>query len=371
MKGRIVQINTCFVSGDGIGGIIQGIHDRAIARGFDSQICGVRTDKAKVAFADPKLERLAGYVDDAKSFPTSFVYHFGVKDDVIDRFFEAREVPNKAFYYHNVTPAHFFKGWNRHLFRILNDTDAVIKSLLKQPWTITGDSQFNIDELPVGSQHAIMPPVFPVSGNVADEISDEALSRKMLGDVPTLLFVGRFAPNKRQDVLLYLLRDLINSGVECRMILAGRGEGAYMDYLRKVVKLLGLERHTHLMLEIPDAETIEALYRFSNYVVIASEHEGFCVPIIESLSYGCVPIARPFCALEELLAGSSALAPDKSYESYFAHVRATLLRTFRSPEAFLAMRGEAQACFDRNTSSYLDIDGFVTKAMADANAGSA
>ena len=128
---------------------------------------------------------------------------------------------------------------------------------------------------------------------------------------PTLLFVGRLAPHKRQDELIRLLALLRRHRLpEARLVLVGEPlNEPYLAALRGLADELApgavsFERG------LSQAELADR-YRRAHAFVSLSEHEGFCVPLLEAFHFGVPVVARPSGGIAEVAAGAALLADDR------------------------------------------------------------
>jgi glycosyltransferase involved in cell wall biosynthesis len=104
------------------------------------------------------------------------------------------------------------------------------------------------------------------------------------------VFVGRLIPNKRPDDVIrffHAYKTLYNP--RARLILAGSYSGfeTYLAQLHTLIADLGA-RDVHIVGQVTNAE-LTAIYDCADLFLCASEHEGFCVPLIESF-YKRVPV---------------------------------------------------------------------------------
>jgi glycosyltransferase involved in cell wall biosynthesis len=124
------------------------------------------------------------------------------------------------------------------------------------------------------------------------------------------LFVGRLTPNKRQDEVirafaLYRRHHAPNA----RLALVGEPITAgYADFIRARADELA-----------PGAVSIERglssrelgdRYRTADALLCLSEHEGFCIPLLEALHFGIPVIARPEGAIPETVGDAALLVGD-------------------------------------------------------------
>lgn len=362
MKPRLVQISTSISAHDGMGDTILGIHHEASRLGIESHIYARHTNGRELAnLRDLRLTRLKALLNET---PDAFVvYHFGIEDRVIDRFFMNSRQKNLFFYYHNVTPEKHIRGWEPLTARRLRSTFKSLPRLLSRPWNLTGASLTNIKELPNPLGNPILPPVMPfASDRFRTKPNSQVIRSKVLTDYPTILFVGRYAPHKRQDLLIEAAKDMLLAGIPCRLILLGKGGGPYVGYLRSLIQVLGLKDHVRMIFDA-SSDDLKAAYRFASFFTIASEHEGFCIPILEALREGCIPIARPFGAIAELLSGAPTLAADQSRKAFFDLLTRTI-RTYGSEaEAFEQLHSSVSGIVDKNLERYLSWSEFLKRCV--------
>jgi glycosyltransferase involved in cell wall biosynthesis len=127
-----------------------------------------------------------------------------------------------------------------------------------------------------------------------------------------LLFIGRYAPNKCQHQLIEAFTYYLSMDPQARLILIGGSEpeDPYARYLQSIIDALGLREQVVLPGQINDAE-LQAYYRTAHLFWSMSEHEGFCVPLIEAMWFDVPILAFHSSAVPETLAGSGVLFTDK------------------------------------------------------------
>jgi glycosyltransferase involved in cell wall biosynthesis len=129
------------------------------------------------------------------------------------------------------------------------------------------------------------------------------------------LTVGRVAPNKAiEDVirLFYIYCQHINPQSKL-YIVGSRYVRSYDAALDALVADLGLGGDVVFAGRVSDAE-LAAYYQAADLYVVASYHEGFCVPLIESMHYGVPVLARKAAAVPETLGESGVLFTELGYE---------------------------------------------------------
>lgn len=221
----------------------------------------------------------------------------------------------KVMIYHNVTPPAFFHGFNPDIEKIQQDALDGFRFLADKIDYCIADSEFNRQDL-IGMGYRcpidVCPIVIPFSDYDAEP--DASTMERMRADKHSnLLFVGRIAPNKRQEDIIrafacYWSRYEPGS----RLILigsAGRTEN-YLDALKAYVRELGLEGSVIFPGHIRFSQIL-AYYRTADAFVCMSEHEGFCVPLVEAMYFGVPIIAYNAAAVPDTLGGGGLLLESK------------------------------------------------------------
>lgn len=118
----------------------------------------------------------------------------------------------------------------------------------------------------------------------------------------SLLFVGRLAPNKGHLHLLRLVRALVyEEGRDVVLRIVGAIDPelkSYHDDIAATAAALQIESHVEMRSHCSDAEVAE-LFQHSNFFPCFSEHEGFCVPVIEAQAIGLPTIGAAVTAVGE------------------------------------------------------------------------
>ena len=127
-----------------------------------------------------------------------------------------------------------------------------------------------------------------------------------------VMFVGRVIPNKRfEDVIRTFHVYRTRHNPRSRLLLVGSYSGfeRYLTMLHALVARLGTP-DVHFLGHVSNEE-LSALYDVADLFLCASEHEGFCVPIIEAF-YKRVPvIAYASTAVPATMDGAGVLYDEK------------------------------------------------------------
>ena len=193
--------------------------------------------------------------------------------------------------YHNVTPPEFFAGVNPQLQQLCESGRSQLASIGGAHHTLyLAASAYNMqDLLAAGADPArvfVVPP-FNQAENLGGVAPDfDVLDQHQDGKV-NLLMVGSVRPNKGHALLIEAFaRYYYDFNCHARLLIVGAQDEkleGYAKTLRDLVELLHLEDAVSFTGEVP-VEALKAYYLTSDAFVIASEHEGFCVPLVEAMS---------------------------------------------------------------------------------------
>lgn len=188
----------------------------------------------------------------------------------------------KAMVYHNITPAHFFRH-DAEMCRLSVEGREQLESLRQGSQVTFADSEFNAEELrAAGFGDVRLLPLFDLERPVTALES----TARAAGEPATLLFVGRVCPHKNQAQLLEVLYYLNRfSGNKYRLMLVGKQDLLYRRYLDNLIALWKLEDWVEFRSGLNSVQ-LEATYRAADAFVCMSQHEGFCVPLVEAMRFG-------------------------------------------------------------------------------------
>jgi glycosyltransferase involved in cell wall biosynthesis len=125
-----------------------------------------------------------------------------------------------------------------------------------------------------------------------------------------VVFVGRVAPNKRQDRLVEAFAEL-RGMIDARLVLAGTIGGeddAYANHVRARVRELGLSDDVFITGQCSTGQ-VHAIYRTAHVFLSFSEHEGFCVPLVEAMWFDIPVVALAASAVPETVGEAGVTFP--------------------------------------------------------------
>jgi glycosyltransferase involved in cell wall biosynthesis len=236
------------------------------------------------------------------------LYHVAIGSDVA-RFVAGCE-QRLVVDYHNVTPPEYFDAWDTRIGENLELGRDQLRGLASRTSLALADSGFNADEL-VGlgfGRVCVVPILLDVDGLVGASPARVGWP----GGGARWLFVGRVAPNKAQhDVVKAFAwyRRVFDAGASLTLV-GGVSAGSYWEALSRFVDELGLGGAVRLAGSVSDAE-LEGLYRSADVFVCLSEHEGFCVPLLEAMAHEVPVVALGAAAVPETLGDGGLVLASK------------------------------------------------------------
>lgn len=226
----------------------------------------------------------------------------------------ARPEP-KLVDYHNITPPEFFFPWEAHVGVELDHGRQQIPLLSGCTELAFADSAYNEAELiEVGFPKTVVGPIF-VDYDSFDQGVDSALLDRLQSTRAGAhwLFVGRIAPNKCQHEIVKAFaayQRLYDPGARLTLV-GGSSSHAYLTAIKNYVHALGLGRAVNLAGNVSQ-QALSAYYKAADVFVCLSEHEGFCVPLLEAMHNRLPIVAFDAAAVPETLGDGGLLLTDKS-----------------------------------------------------------
>ena len=272
--------------------------------------CGYKSD-IFVRYVDEQVAREAIIFQPKRINPQSgLIYHHSIGSELTD--YAIAHPGAKCLIYHNITPAEFFLPYRPEFAKLLEKGRAELKQLAQYFPLSVGASAYNAAELAASGFH--QPGVLPIAVDPQkwDMRADAALMQKLQDGKANLLFVGRLAPNKRQEHLLEAFAHYLTMDREARLILVGYGEVSdpYYRHLINLIQKLDLSRYVMLTGQVNNDQLL-AFYRTAHLLWSMSEHEGFCVPLVEAMWFDIPVLAYKSSAVPETLGEAGLMFTSK------------------------------------------------------------
>ena len=278
---------------------------------------GHQSDLYAMTIDDDLRGDVIPWTDPAASRGDLTIFHFALVSPMTSAF--AKLGSGRVLQYHNVTPAHFFAGYDADIYRLAMLGRDDLRSLVGQTDMALGDSEYNRQELE--SLGFTNTGVFPIA--VDTKRITDAPRRPALEDVLAeegwlnFLFVGRIVPNKKIEDHIKLAEHYKRYVDEqYRFIFVGKTDATprYYAALRALVERYKMPQGRFIFTgPVPD-EDLAAYYRSASVYISLSEHEGFCVPLLESMAADVPVLAYASTAVPDTLGGAGVQFAPKDLE---------------------------------------------------------
>jgi glycosyltransferase involved in cell wall biosynthesis len=303
--------------GDAIGDSARRVRDLLRAMGHGSELYALTMD-------DDLRHEVRLFSDPAAKTGDMTIFHYALPSPMTEEF--ASLPSGRVLQYHNVTPASYFAPYDPALFRLAALGRDEIKTLAGRVDLALGDSEYNRRELEtLGFDRTGVFPIAVDTARIIQPARRPALDRILDDDFVNFLFVGRIAPNKKIEDFVKLA-ELYKRYVDdhARFIFVGRFDVVprYYSMIRALMVEYGFLNERFVFTgPIPDEE-LAVYYRHAAVYVSMSEHEGFCVPLVEAMAADVPVLAYAAGAVPDTLGGAGVQFAPKDLE-----VAAELLAT--------------------------------------------
>lgn len=304
---KILQLVPDLIYGDGVGNDVVAIDKFLKNKGIETFIYCINCD-----------ERLGDIAKSINNIPhlgkeDIVLYHFAV-GSIITELIKKMDCC-KVLVYHNITPSEFYEPYNVGAVEACKEGERQVLELKKYIDYCLADSAYNKEQLiKIGYECKI--DVLPILMRFDDyeKDPDAAVIEKYGDKKKNIIFTGRIAPNKKQEDVIkafYYYKKYWNS--QSRLILVGgyNEEDLYYKKLKKYVERLKVEDVVftgHISFR-----EILAFYYVADVFLCMSEHEGFCIPLVEAMKFEIPIIAYNSSAIGETLGKGGILLSKKDY----------------------------------------------------------
>jgi L-malate glycosyltransferase len=295
--------------GDAIGDSARHVRKLLHRLGHDSEIYALTFDDDMAAEVQP-------FSDTSSRRGDLTIFHFALPSEMTSAF--ASLDGGRILQYHNVTPAAFFAPYDASLFRLAALGRKELATLAGSVDLALGDSEYNRRELeslgfgPTG--------VFPIAvdtSRITRPVRLPALETILDERFVNFLFVGRIAPNKKIEDHIRLAeyyKRYVDS--HYRFIFVGRYDVVprYYSMIRALMTDFRLLNERFIFTgPVPDEE-LAVYYRRAAVYISMSEHEGFCVPLLEAMAADVPIMAYAAAAVPDTLGGAGVQLETKNLE---------------------------------------------------------
>ncbi|HEY2214293.1 MAG TPA: glycosyltransferase family 4 protein [Acidimicrobiales bacterium] len=288
--------------GDAVGRHTLRLRDAARASGFDSEIFVDIVQDDTAADTASILE----YPDRSRGDDT-LVYQFATASYLAEWLTKRSET--LVVNYHNITPSELMTPWDPFVGLGQKTAEEELKAIATRTALAIADSAYNERHLiAAGFRHtAVVPPSAALATLTprANPHTNATLGARWLS-------VGRLAPNKAvEDTITALAITRARHDPAATLLIIGKpATVAYGQALRRFVADMGLHGAITFAGFASD-EAVAAAYAESDVLVVTSDHEGFCVPVVEAMAIGLPVVAFNQGAVPDVLGSGGLLIDSK------------------------------------------------------------
>ena len=227
----------------------------------------------------------------------------------------------KVIKYHNITPEHFFLSYSFDFFKTCLLGRRQNRELVDiNIDMIISDSTFNSkDFTDIGfpeDKSRVLAPFHKIHEFESIKADIKTLDKLSNGKI-NVFFVGRMAPNKGYKNIIYTayyykllfgnnIRFAITGGLDPRL-------NGYYAELTILVNHLGIGDIVEFFGRV-SVQELKSYYLGSHFFLLLTEHEGFCMPILESQYFRLPLVAYGFSGIKETIGENQIVYDDLDYE---------------------------------------------------------
>tara|TARA_Y100000588_G_scaffold376821_1_gene455094 strand:- start:60 stop:1124 length:1065 start_codon:yes stop_codon:yes gene_type:complete len=244
------------------------------------------------------------------------ILHFAVPSPMSQAFTTLSHY--RILQYHNITPPHFFAQYHPEICRITKMGREELSTLVGQVDLALGDSEYNRNELrTLGFEQTDIMPIFVGLDRFNNYQSLPPLEQILDDGKANILYVGRIVPNKCLEDHIRLAEHYKRYvDTDYRFLFVGRTDAvpSYYAALRNLILRYDMPPDRFIFTgEVSEVELL-TYYQNAHAYLSLSEHEGFCVPLIEAMANDVPVVAYGTTAIPETLGGAGLCFTPKDLE---------------------------------------------------------
>ena len=251
--------------------------------------------------------------------------------------------------YHNISPAATFREFDPAFAGLLESGRQELVDLAGRTTMVLADSEYNAAEVrALGYKDVRVSPLIIDFDRLlkAEPDWDTANHLRTQIDGPVILYVGQLLPHKRPDLLIKAYHVLVTYLMpDAHLIMVGAGRlPKYSETLQLLTSELNLPR-AWITGKVTEGQ-LAAFYNKADVFATASEHEGFCVPLVEAMACDVPVVARRFAAIPETVGAAGLLLPDTDDPALFAEALCEMLSNDDRRDTFVKAGRRRLEAFD-------------------------
>ncbi len=293
--------------GDAISGEVFALQRCFKELGFKSEIYAINVN--------PRYKGLAlDYREFDPEFNSEVILHYSLGSPLNDLYRKLAKA-SRGLIFHNLTPSKWFEGVNPRIVHDIEQGARELPELCAISSRLIADSRFNANEISsYGENISVLElPIDPVRWDLE---ANPGISSLLASDPGIhLLHVGRLAPNKCvEDIIktFHFLHHYIEKRSRLWLVGIDIDTELYSFSLKRLAKQLEVDKVVNFCGCMADSE-IKALYQGASAYLCMSEHEGFCLPVVEAMHFGLPVVAYASSALPDTIKDGGILVKEKKY----------------------------------------------------------
>lgn len=220
----------------------------------------------------------------------------------------------KVLVYHNITPPFYFNGYSEGLAEATKRGLDQLVEISDVFDSCIADSEFNKKDL-IKAGYKCPIYVCPVLVPFDDykQLPNQKIINKYKDDYVNILFVGRVCPHKKiEDVIhIFALYKKYYNNKSRLFVVGNNGIDKYSDKLLEYIKNINV-KDVHITGSVPFADIL-GYYNVADIFLCMSEHEGFCVPLVEAMFFGIPIVTLNKSAIIYTMGSSGVVLSNQDY----------------------------------------------------------
>jgi glycosyltransferase involved in cell wall biosynthesis len=295
--------------GDAIGDSARRVRGLLRSMGHESELYALTID-------DDLRHDVRPFTDPGAKHGQVTIFHYALPSPMTEAF--ASLGSGRVLQYHNVTPASYFAPYDRSLFRLASLGREELATLAGRVDLALGDSEYNRQELEaIGFSRTGVFPIAVDTARITQPAERPALDAILDDGLVNFLFVGRIAPNKKIEDIIRLA-EVYKRYVDAyyRFIFVGRFDVVprYYSMIRALMAEYRFLNDRFVFTGPIADEELAVYYRHAAVYISMSEHEGFCVPLLEAMAADVPVLAYAAAAVPDTLGGAGVQFAPKDLE---------------------------------------------------------
>ena len=306
MKQAIHQFLPVLARHDAIGETVLEIQKYLLNLGYDSKIF-VET------IIDPTKTITKSFREYIPEKNDLLIYHHSIGSSLAKHLSELSQL--KLLFYHNITPSKFFEDYDQTLVNQLDQGRDQLKILSQHFTYAMAASGYNKAELSSYGFKTIFDMQYFLNLERFNNIVPDKEILNSYNDTTNIIFVGRRSPNKKVEDILKVFAYYKTFNPNSKLFLLG-GSWSVEEYVKKLEALkqkLKIHNDDIISITTLSDKELKSYFQISDVFLCMSEHEGFCIPLVESMHFDVPIIAYNAGAIPDTLGGTGILVNHKKF----------------------------------------------------------